>query len=216
MNKIIALNWKDTQTVETAWALTKTVEDIANIYPDYSWIVFPGDALTDTISTKIPLGVQIVRSESTLPYCLIGHISQRTGWKTDDEIQHELESIIDKNIAPILCVGPLKQEDTLEQVLKEQLVVLENWPKDKKIIVAYEPGFAVGTGKTMTLEDIEIVTDILREALKDFTNKSIIYGGSVNDANIAPILRITDGVIVGTASQKSSSLLALSIALWQE
>lgn len=216
MNKIIALNWKDTQTVETAWALIKTVDDVANIYPDYSWIVFPGDTLTDTISTKIPLGVQIVRPESTLPYCLIGHISQRTGWKTDDEIQHELESIIDKNIAPILCVGPLKQEDTLEQVLKEQLVVLENWPKDKKIIVAYEPGFAVGTGKTMTLEDIEIVTDILQEALKDFTNKSIIYGGSVNDANIAPILRITDGVIVGTASQKSSSLLALSIALWQE
>lgn len=107
----------------------------------------------------------------------------------------------------------MREEDTLEQVLKEQLVVLENWPKDKKIIIAYEPGFAVGTGKTMTLEDIEIVTDILREALKDFTNKSIIYGGSVNDTNIAPILRITDGVIVGTASQKSSSLLALSIAL---
>ena len=55
----------------------------------------------------------------------------------------------------------------------------------------------------MTLEDIEIVTDILREALKDFTNKSIIYGGSVNDTNIAPILRITDGVIIGTASQKA-------------
>lgn len=216
MNKIIALNWKDTQTVETAWALIKTVEDVANIYPDYSWIVFPGDALTDTISTKIPLGAQRVNAVSALPYCLIGHISERIDWKTDEEIKHELESIIDKNITPILCVGPLKQEDTLEQVLKVQLIVLEKWPKEKKIIIAYEPGFAVGTGKTMTLEDIEIVTDILREALKDFTNKSIIYGGSVNDTNIAPILRITDGVIVGTASQKSSSLLALSIALWQE
>lgn len=216
MNKIIALNWKDTQTVETAWALIKTVEDVVNIYPDYSWIVFPGDTLINIICTKIPLGTQGVNPVSMPPYCLIGHISQRMNWKTDDEIQHELESIIDKNITPMLCVGPLKEEDTLEQVLKEQLVVLENWPKDKKIIIAYEPGFAVGTGKTMTLEDIEIVTDILREALKDFTNKSIIYGGSVNDTNIAPILRITDGVIVGTASQKSSSLLALSIALWQE
>lgn len=216
MNKIIALNWKDTQTVETAWALIKTVEDVANIYPDYSWIVFPGDALNDTISTKILLGTQAVNPVSTLPYCLIGHISQRIDWKTDKEIKRELESIIVKNITPILCVGPLKQQDTLEQVLKVQLIVLEKWPKEKKIIIAYEPGFAVGTGKTMTLEDIEIVTDILQEALKDFTNKSIIYGGSVNDTNIAPILRITDGVIVGTASQKSSSLLALSIALWQE
>lgn len=213
---IIALNWKQTQTIESAQALLRTVEDVANIYPDYSWIVFPGDALTDTISTKIPLGAQRVNAVSALPYCLIGHISERIDWKTDDEIEHELESITDKNITPILCVGPLKEEDTLEQVLKVQLVVLENWPKDKKIIIAYEPGFAVGTGKTMTLEDIEIVTDILREALKDFTNKSIIYGGSVNDTNIAPILRITDGVIVGTASQKTSSLLALSIALWQD
>ena len=216
MNKIIALNWKQTQTIESAQALLKTVEDVANIYPDYSWIVFPGDALTDTISTKIPLGAQRVNAVSALPYCLIGHISERIDWKTDKEIKRELESIIDQNITPIFCVGPLKEEYTLEQVLKVQLVVLENWPKDKKIIIAYEPGFAVGTGKTMTLEDIEIVTDILREALKDFTNKSIIYGGSVNDTNIAPILRITDGVIVGTASQKNSSLLALSIALWQD
>ncbi len=221
MNKIIALNWKNTQTVETAWVLIKTVEDIKNIYPNYSWIVFPGDNLTDSMTTKIPLGYQEISSILSsalypLPYSLIWHMSQRIDWKIDDEIQQELESIIDKNIAPILCVGPLKEEDTLEQVLKVQLVVLENWPKDKKIIIAYEPGFAVGTGKTMTLEDIEIVTDILREALKDFTNKSIIYGGSVNDTNIAPILRITDGVIIGTASQKNSSLLALSIALWQE
>lgn len=66
----------------------------------------------------------------------------------------------------------------------EQLTVLEHWPKEKPIIIAYEPGFAIGTGKAMTLDDIEIVTDILREALKDFTNKSIIYGGSVNDHNI--------------------------------
>lgn len=110
----------------------------------------------------------------------------------------------------------MREEDTLELVLREQLIVLEKWPKEKKIIIAYEPGFAVWTGKTMTLEDIEIVTDILREALKDFTNKSIIYGGSVNDNNITGILRITDGVIIGTASQKSSTLLALSIALWQE
>ena len=91
--------------------------------------------------------------------------------------------------------------------------MLENWPREREIIIAYEPGFAVGTGKTMTLEDIEIVMDILMKALETFENKRIIYGGSVNDTNIAQILTITDGVLIGTASQKSSSLLALSIAL---
>ena len=143
-------------------------------------------------------------------------MSQRLNGKTDETIKQELESILEDPIVPILCVGPMKEEDTLELVLKEQLIVLQNWPKERPIIVAYEPWFAIGNGKTMTLEDIEIVTNILREALKEFSHKSIIYGGSVNDNNITWILRITDGVIIGTASQKSSSLLAFSIALWQE
>lgn len=214
--KIIALNWKSTQTAETVWALIKTVEDVINIYPDCDWIVFPGDDIATSLTTKISLGLQKAHPESILPYCLIGHMSQRLEGITNEVIQSELESIIDTNITPFLCVGPMKEEDTLEFVLREQLIVLEKWPKDKRIIIAYEPWFAIGTGKTMTLEDIEIVTDILREALKEFTNKSILYGGSVNDTNITSILRITDGVIIGSASQKSSSLLALSIALWQE
>lgn len=216
MNKIIALNWKGTQTSEFAPALIKTVEDIVNIYPDFSWIIFPGDTLVDSLVTKIPLGLEIVNPASSLPYSLVWHMSQRLNGKTDEDIQKELESILETSIVPILCVGPMKEEDTLEWVLKEQLIVLANWPKEKRIIIAYEPGFAIWNGKTMALEDIEIVVDILQEALKEFTQKSIIYGGSVNDNNITWILRITDGVIIGTASQKSSSLLALSIALWQE
>jgi triosephosphate isomerase len=112
-------------------------------------------------------------------------MSQRLNGVTNEDIQKQIDSIVKSSVIPIFCVGPMREKDTLELVLKEQLVVLENWPKDKKIIIAYEPGFAIGTGKTMTLEDIEIVTDILREALKDFTNKGIIYGGSVNDNNIA-------------------------------
>lgn len=214
--KIIALNWKDTQTLESAQNLLKTAEDISNIYPDYEWIVFPGDEFLPTLTTRLPLGTQNVLSENTLPYCLIGHMSQRLAGKTDEVIKWEIETVEHSTTIPFLCVGPLHEEDTLGWVLTEQLTVLENWPRERPIVIAYEPGFAVGTGKTMTLEDIEIVTDILREALKTFKNKHIIYGGSVNDTNIAQILTITDGVLIGTASQKSSSLLALSIALWQE
>lgn len=216
MNKIIALNWKDTQDEKSAQELLKTVEDIRNIYPDYDWIVFPGDNLVSSLESKVLLWNQEISSDNRLPYCLIGHMSQRLTGKTDEEILTELNSITQKLITPILCIGPVREEDTLEWVLKTQLTVLENWPKNKSIIIAYEPGFAVWTGKTMTLEDIEIVYDILGEALKAFTQKHNIYGGSVNDNNITGILRITDGVIIGTASQKSSSLLAISIALWQD
>lgn len=65
----------------------KTVEDIINIYPDYDWIVFPGDDIITSITTKISLGLQKVHSESTLPYCLIGHMSQRLNGTTDEEIR---------------------------------------------------------------------------------------------------------------------------------
>ena len=71
MNKIIALNWKNTQTAESAPALLKTAEDVVKIYPDYSWIVFPGDSLINSLTTKIPLGLQTVNPDSPLPYCLI-------------------------------------------------------------------------------------------------------------------------------------------------
>jgi triosephosphate isomerase len=216
MNKIIALNWKDTQDEKSAQELLKTTEDVANIYGDNTWVVFPGDTIIHTLTTKLPLGLQSLDSSSSHPYTLVWHMSQRVVWKSDETIQAELDSITQKLITPILCIGPVREEDTLEWVLKTQLTVLENWPKNKSIIIAYEPGFAVWTGKTMTLEDIEIVYDILGEALKAFTQKHIIYGGSVNDNNITGILRITDGVIIGTASQKSSSLLAISIALWQD
>lgn len=119
--------------------LIKTLEDIVNIYPDYNWIVFPSDDVVTSLTTKVSLGLQKVDPESPLPYCLTGHMSQRLEGITNEVIQSELESIIDTNITPFLCVGPMKEEDTLEFVLREQLVILENWPKDKKIIIAYEP-----------------------------------------------------------------------------
>lgn len=85
--KIIALNWKDTQTQESAQNLLKTAEDISNIYPDYEWIVFPGDEFLPTLTTRLPLGTQNVLSENTLLYSLIGHMSQRLAGKTDDAIK---------------------------------------------------------------------------------------------------------------------------------
>lgn len=71
MKKIIALNWKQTQTLESAPVLLKTVEDINHIYPDHTWIVFPGDELINTLQTKLPLGTQNVEHGTALPYCLV-------------------------------------------------------------------------------------------------------------------------------------------------
>jgi triosephosphate isomerase len=58
MNKIIALNWKNTQTAESVPTLLKTAENIVNMYLDYTWMIFPGDEFISTINTTIPLGTQ--------------------------------------------------------------------------------------------------------------------------------------------------------------
>jgi triosephosphate isomerase len=94
-----------------------------------------------------------------------------------------------------------------------QLSVLESWPENHPIIIAYEPGASIGTGQTMSLEDISIVYDLLSQALAKFTHKHILYGGSVDGENIANILKITDGVIIGKACQNRESLMSLATGL---
>lgn len=177
-------------------------------------MVFPGDNLITSFSTKISLGLQAVDIHSSLPYCLIGHMSQRLNWKTDEAIQWEIESIIEATNANTLC---RPYERRMRQARAARTTYCpRRVAKDKRIIIAYEPWFAIGTGKTMTLEDIEIVHHILREALKEFTNKK------------HSLRRQCQWYKYHTNSQnnrwrhhrhckpKSSSLLALSIALWQE
>jgi triosephosphate isomerase len=66
-------------------------------------------------------------------------MSQRLKGITNDTIQGQIESLISSSVIPIFCVGPMSETDTLESVLREQLVVLGKWPKNKQIIIAYEP-----------------------------------------------------------------------------
>lgn len=216
MNKIIALNWKNTQTLENAQDLLKTAKIISQNFPQYQWVIFPGDHLINKISTNIALWLENINTRSSIPYCLIWHMSQRIAGKDNNQIQTEIESLIETKIIPFFCIGPIHREDTLEQVIIHQLSALRNWPKDREIVVCYEPMYSIWNGQSMSLEDIEIMIDILRHTLCDFTKINLLYGGSVNEKNIAWILKITDGVIIGTASQKDSALFSIWIALSKE
>ncbi len=66
-------------------------------------------------------------------------MSQRIKGVTNKNIQEQIEPLIPSSVIPIFCVGPMNETDTLESVFREQLVVLEKWPKNKEIIIAYEP-----------------------------------------------------------------------------
>ncbi len=137
-------------------------------------------------------------------YCIIGHSERRKYYNENNEVLRlKLKQLIDNNIKPILCVGENDGEDTLE-VLKDQLSIL----KKEDVIVAYEPVWAIGSGKIPTNEEIEKVVDYI----KNNYNVSVLYGGSVDENNISELKKINglSGFLVGKAScdfNKTNSML---------
>ena len=149
-----------------------------------------------------------------IDYAIVGHSERRTLFnEVDSEINIKVNKLIDSDIVPIFCFG----ESTEERKNGSYLTFIENQineglkglRKDKvrKLIVAYEPIWAIGTGEVASLEDIVEVLDYVKNIIskKPFFNNDIIkfiYGGSVSPDNAKSILnsRIVDGALVGGAS----------------
>ena len=135
-------------------------------------------------------------------YCLIGHSEARQYlMETNDNIKQKFDQLTQESIRPILCiVEPLEIKETSKTTdyLLDQLKLLSS--DQENIIIAYEPIWAIGTGLTPDVEDIQLAVDCIRGKF----NKSIkvLYGGSVNSLNAANISAKTDidGLLVGGAS----------------
>ena len=135
-------------------------------------------------------------------YCLIGHSEARQYLKeTNDNIKQKFDQLTQESIRPILCIGePLEIKETSKTTdyLLDQLKLISS--DQENIIIAYEPIWAIGTGLTPDVEDIQLAVDCIRGKF----NKSIevLYGGSVNSLNAADISAKTDidGLLVGGAS----------------
>jgi len=149
-----------------------------------------------------------------IDYAIVGHSERRTLFnEVDSEINIKVNKLIDSDIVPIFCFG----ESTEERKNGSYLTFIENQineglkglRKDKvrKLILAYEPIWAIGTGEVASLEDIVEVLDYVKNIIskKPFFNNDIIkfiYGGSVSPDNAKSILNlsIVDGALVGGAS----------------
>ena len=135
-------------------------------------------------------------------YCLIGHSEVRQHlMETNDNIKQKFDQLTQESIQPILCIGePLEIKETSKtpDYLLDQLKLLSS--DQENIIIAYEPIWAIGTGLTPDVEDIQLAVDCIRGKF----NKSIkvLYGGSVNSLNAVNISAKTDidGLLVGGAS----------------
>lgn len=168
-------------------------------------------AYTGEVSAEMmaDIGVDIV---------LIGHSERSLYFGEKNEIQRQkIENVLNVGLLPLLCVGESledRENGRAYDVIAHQLKVLEGLPT-RKIAVAYEPVWAIGTGKVATPQQIaEMHKFIYQEVLSmhhDADNIRVLYGGSVNANNATDIFAIpcVDGALVGGASLSYDSFTAI-------
>ena len=146
-------------------------------------------------------------------YVILGHSERRIYQKeTSQELNLKIKSALESNLTVIYCIGEkLEEIKKRNAILKKQLSSLPKKIDSTKIIIAYEPVWAIGTGKVPSLNDINKIHEKIRNILSNLVgnnfsrNVSILYGGSVNASNSVEILNLNqvDGALVGGASLKS-------------
>lgn len=157
-------------------------------------------------------------------YVILGHSERRTIFGERDEmINKKIRKAISEKLKPIFCVGETLEErekDVTEKVIKKQIEKgLKDITPDEilDVIIAYEPVWAIGTGKTATPEQAQEVHHFIRKLLanmysKDFANLiTIQYGGSVKPENARELLsqKDIDGALVGGACLKADSFIGI-------
>ena len=161
----------------------------------------------------------VALADMGVEFVIIGHSERRTIFGEKNEILNEkVLNALKHNLKVIYCVGETLEEresGSTFKVIEEQLNVgLKNLPADKAhlLIVAYEPVWAIGTGKGATAEQAEEVHAFIRTKLAHNKEETVIlYGGSVKPDNIDSLLRKDniDGALVGGASLKASDFKQL-------
>ncbi|MBQ8451975.1 MAG: triose-phosphate isomerase [Clostridia bacterium] len=150
-------------------------------------------------------------------YVIIGHSERRHIFGEDNKILNKkLSAALVEGLKVIFCVGEtLEEKSKYKSVLKKQLVEgLKGIQNFDNVIIAYEPVWAIGTGKVATTADIAKVHAYIKTVLNEEFNVDlpILYGGSVKPSNSGEILALADvgGVLIGGASLKAEDFIAIA------
>jgi triosephosphate isomerase (TIM) len=136
-------------------------------------------------------------------YCLVGHSEQRSLGETDEAVNAKILALLEEKITPVLCVGfgTTEEQDDLAvvDILKSQLEADLSGTDAKKVIVAYEPVWAIGRGKPASGEHAEKIAIFIKTK---YQVSKVLYGGSTNSTNANEFLEQPhiDGLLVGGAS----------------
>lgn len=165
-----------------------------------------------------------VLAEIGAGFCLVGHSERRALFhETDDETGKKVKVLQGQGLTPMLCVGETLDEReagrTADVIVRQLQAGLQSRDPQKKVMIAYEPVWAIGTGKVATPAQADEAHAVLRRALveigdADFANSTpIVYGGSVKPENAQEIAhqKEVDGFLVGGASLEVASFLSLCL-----
>ena len=241
---VIAGNWKMNKNPEEATALLKEIAplvkdagcDVVACVPFIDLYA----ALEATKGTNIKIGAENcywaesgaftgeisakMLADIGVPYVIIGHSERRTYFgDTDETVQKRTRGALDAGLTVILCVGEyLEQREmgiTDEIVAMQTKIALQGVSKDelKRIIIAYEPVWAIGTGRTATADQANEVCAMIRRVVAGLYDQAaadaltIQYGGSMNAKNAAELLSRpdVDGGLIGGASLKAPDFAAI-------
>ena len=176
-------------------------------------------AYTGEISAVIAKGLKV-------RYTMIGHSERRKYLKeTDEMVNLKIQAALKNNLSPVLCIGETlkeKQEDKTSSVIANQLkLALEGVDKFKiqnsKFKIAYEPIWAIGTGKTPLADEIMSTNLLIKKTISSLYDREtadkipILYGGSVNSKNAYDFVDKTgmDGLLIGGASLNGSEFVRI-------
>ena len=236
--KIIAGNWKMNKTPSEAVALIDELKPlVANDEVDVVFCVPAIDivpAVDATKDTNINIGAENLYFEESgaytgeiapnmltdagVKYVIIGHSERREYFaETDETVNKKVLKAIEHGITPIICCGEtLEQREqgiTIDWVRMQIKIAYQGVSADdaKDTVIAYEPIWAIGTGKTATSDQAEEVCAAIRDCIKEVYDEAtadairIQYGGSMNADNAAELLAKPniDGGLVGGASLKA-------------
>lgn len=241
---LIAGNWKMNKTSSQARRLTEQLKD-GHTHGHVEVAVCPPFTALESVAevlenTRIKLGAQNVHFEDAGAFTgevsvsmlkdlgaelvIVGHSERRQIFgETDELINKKVKKVLANDMTPILCVGETleeREQDKTEQVVKGQVTEdLKGLTQREiaKVIIAYEPIWAIGTGKSATAAEADRVIGYIRGVLAKLTGKEqagmirILYGGSVKAANADSLLGQPqiDGALVGGASLKADEFLTI-------
>lgn len=242
---LIAGNWKMYKTGKEAVDFVNTLKNAVTAVSDVDIMIAPPfTAITQladiTNNTNIALGAQNIyweqegayTGEISAPmlksagcqYAIIGHSERRQYFgETDQDINRKIDAVAKASLIPVFCIGETEsQRDSGEtfSILDKQIKNgLEGLVSEslKSLVVAYEPVWAIGTGKTATKEQAQEVHAYVRNWFAEQFNPEfaqglrIIYGGSVKPSNVKDLMAMEDidGALVGGASLDPDSFSQL-------